>query len=204
MSEIVLATRSPHKLLEIRAILAPVLDARILDLGCAGLAYDPAEGDLEPYETFEKNARSKARYFFHRSGRPTVADDSGLEVDALGGAPGVQTKRFSPATHLDGEALDRANLDYLIERLVDVDPAMRTARYVCVAVLATDEGTWTFRGEAPGLILGGRRGSGGFGYDPVFFDPDLGKTFAEIAQAEKNARSHRGKAFRALAEHLAG
>jgi len=203
MTELVLATRSRHKLLEIQAILASVRDVRIIDLESAGLVYDPAEEDLEPYDTFEANARSKALHFFQRSGRPTVADDSGLEVDALGGAPGVRTKRFSPATQLDGEALDQANLDYLIERLDGVDPALRTARYVCVAVLATGEGTWTFRGEAPGLILGSRRGSEGFGYDPVFLDPELGRTFAEITQAEKNARSHRGKAFRALAEHLA-
>ena len=203
MTRIVLATRSHHKLLEIQAILAVARDVRVVDLESAGLAYDPAEEDLEPYDTFEANARSKALHFFHRSGVPTAADDSGLEVDALDGAPGVRTKRFAPAAHLEGDALDRANLDHLIERLRGVEPSMRSARYVCVAVLATREGTWTFRGEAPGLILDGRRGSGGFGYDPVFFDPGLGKTFAEITQAEKNARSHRGKAFRALAEHLA-
>ncbi len=204
MTELVLATRSAHKLREIRAILRSVPDLTVIDLEAAGVPYDPAEEELEPYDTFEENARSKARYFFERSGRPTVADDSGLEVDALGGAPGVRSKRFSPDQHLEGEELDRANVEHLIERLGELPLAKRTARYVCVAALVTHEGEWTFQGEAPGLILGRPQGWGGFGYDPVFFQPELGKTFAQISEAEKNARSHRGRAFRALAEHLAG
>jgi XTP/dITP diphosphohydrolase len=204
VTELVLATRSAHKLREIRAILRSVPDLTVIDLEAAGVPYDPAEEELEPYDTFEENARSKARYFFERSGRPTVADDSGLEVDALGGAPGVRSKRFSPDQHLEGEELDRANVEHLIERLGELPLAKRTARYVCVAALVTHEGEWTFQGEAPGLILGRPQGWGGFGYDPVFFQPELGKTFAQISEAEKNARSHRGRAFRALAEHLAG
>jgi XTP/dITP diphosphohydrolase len=204
MSELVLATRSAHKLHEIRAILRSVPDLTVTDLEGAGVSYDPAEEHLEPYDTFEENALSKARYFFERSGRPTVADDSGLEVDALDGAPGVRSKRFSPDQHLEGEELDRANLEHLVERLGEIPLAERTARYVCVAALVTSEGEWTFRGEAPGLILGRPQGWGGFGYDPVFFDPELGKTFAQITAAEKNERSHRGKAFRVLAAHLAG
>ncbi len=90
-----------------------------------------------------------------------------------------------------------------MERLGELPLAERTARYVCVAALVTPDGEWTFRGESPGLILGRPQGWGGFGYDPVFFDPDLGKTFAQISVDEKNERSHRGKAFRALAEFLA-
>jgi XTP/dITP diphosphohydrolase len=116
----------------------------------------------------------------------------------------VRSKRFSPDQHLEGEELDRANVEHLVERLGELPLAKRTARYVCVAALVTHEGEWTFRGEAPGLILGRPQGWGGFGYDPVFFQPELGKTFAQISEAEKNARSHRGKAFRALAGHLGG
>lgn len=203
MTELVLATRSAHKLREIRRILKSVPDLSVIDLEAAAVPYDPAEEDLEPYDTFEENALSKARYFFEKCGRPTVADDSGLEVDALDGAPGVRSKRFSPRQHLEGEELDRANLEHLVERLGELALAERTARYVCVAALVTSDGEWTFRGEAPGLILGRPQGWGGFGYDPVFFDPDLGKTFAQITEAEKNERSHRGKAFRALAGYLA-
>ena len=96
MIDLVLATRSGHKLSEIRAILHDYPSIRLTDLEGAGLAYDPEEETLEPYDSFEQNALSKARYFFDRSGRPTVADDSGLAVDVLGGAPGVRSKRFSP------------------------------------------------------------------------------------------------------------
>lgn len=202
MTELILATRSRHKLLEIAEILASVPEITVVDLESAGVPERPEEAHLEPFDTFEENARSKARYFFARTGRPTVADDSGLEVDALDGAPGVRSKRFSPRQDLEGQALDQANLEYLLEVLADVPTAERTARYVCVAALATDAGIRTFRGTAEGLILAHPRGTGGFGYDPVFFDPDLGRTFAEIGRADKNARSHRGKAFRELAAAL--
>ncbi|MDX1567488.1 MAG: non-canonical purine NTP pyrophosphatase, partial [Longimicrobiales bacterium] len=146
----------------------------------------------------------KARYFHDRSGLPTVADDSGLAVDALGGRPGVRSKRFAPDQGLDGEERDRANNRHLIRLLEDVPPEDRTARYVCVAALVEKAGAEPryFRGEAPGLIVDEPRGTGGFGYDPHFFDPELQKTFAEIPPEEKNARSHRGRAFRALAAHL--
>ncbi len=204
MTELVLATRSGHKVREIRRILADVPDLRVVDLPGAGVAESEEEEGLEPFETFEENALSKARYFFEKTGRPTVADDSGLEVEALDGAPGVRSKRFSPDRGLEGQALDTANLEYLLERLGDLPLADRAGRYVCVAALVTEDGEWTFRGESPGLILGRPKGWGGFGYDPVFFDPELGKTFAEISDEEKNARSHRGAAFRALADHLAG
>jgi len=200
--EVLLATRSAHKLREVRAILREARNLKILDLEAVKVPYHPDEEHLEPYDTFEENAVSKARYFHNLSRRPTVADDSGLEVDALDGAPGVRSKRFSPDQHLEGQALDQANLDHLLKRLGGLDLAERTARYVCVAAMVTSEGTWTFRGEAPGLIVGVPKGYGGFGYDPVFYDPELGHTFAEIPANEKDARSHRGKAFRALAQHL--
>lgn len=203
MSELLVATRSGHKMVEIRRILADHTDVRVLDLEAAGIPWSEEEEGLEPYDTFEANARSKAAYFREKSGRPTVADDSGLEVDALDGAPGVRSKRFAPDGDLEGEARDRANNEHLLRLLGDAPLATRTARYVCVAVLDRGEaGTEVFRGEAPGLILGRPRGRGGFGYDPLFYDPAVGKTFAELSREEKNERSHRGKAFRALARYL--
>lgn len=188
---------------EIRRILADVPHLRVLDLDEASVVYDPAEEDLEPYDTFEANARSKAEYFHARTGKPTVADDSGLVVDALDGAPGVHSKRFAPDTGLDGQPRDDANNRHLVARLAGVPEDRRTARYVCVAVMVADgrDGIVT-RGEAEGRIVDEPRGQGGFGYDPHFFDPELGRTFAEISEAEKNARSHRGRAFRALAHRL--
>ncbi len=200
---VVLATRSAHKLFEIRRILADVPELLVVDL--EGLAIPPApeEEDLEPFDSFEENARSKAAYFQQKTGRPTVADDSGLVVDALDGAPGVRSKRFAPEEGLEGEERDRRNNEYLLERLEGVPREERTARYVCVAVLDGGDGdTEVFRGEAEGLILDRPKGEGGFGYDPLFYDRELGKTFAEISREEKNRRSHRGKAFRALADHF--
>lgn len=201
---LLLATRSVHKAGEIRRILSPVPDLELVSLDEAGVPETPEEEGLEPHDTFEANARSKAAWFQARTGLPTVADDSGLEVDALEGAPGVRSKRFAPLpADVEGEARDRANNEHLLERLEGVPPGRRGARYVCVAVLDAGEAhARAFRGEAPGEILEAPRGTGGFGYDPLFHDPELGRTFAEIPPAEKNARSHRGRAFRALAEHL--
>ena len=202
--DLVLATRSTHKMKEIRKILEVVPNLRVLDLTEAGVRYDAAEEDLEPYDTFEENAASKASYFQKLTGLPTVADDSGIEIDLLGGAPGVRSKRFAPDRGLADFALDQANNEHLLVSLGDALPADRTARYVCVAVLnlGNPDDVTIVRGEAPGRILNAPQGSGGFGYDPLFLDEELGKTFAEIAPEEKNARSHRGKAFRALAERL--
>jgi XTP/dITP diphosphohydrolase len=200
--KLLVATRSAHKLREIGEILAPVERVEILGLDDAGIAPSPAEADLEPHENFLENAASKARYFRELSGLPTVADDSGLEVEALEGAPGVRSKRFAPDRGLDGLARDRANNRYLVECLSGVPPDRRRARYVCEAVLLDDAGEWSFRGEAPGFILETEQGEGGFGYDPLFYDPDVGTTFACLDRVGKNQRSHRGKAFRARAAHL--
>ena len=189
---------------EIRKILEVVPNLRVLDLIEAGVRYDAAEEELEPYDTFEENAASKASYFQKMTGLPTVADDSGIEIDLLGGAPGVRSKRFAPDRGLADLALDQANNEHLLASLGDALPAERTGRYVCVAVLdrGDPDDVMIVRGEAPGLILSTPKGSEGFGYDPLFLDEELGKTFAEIAPEEKNARSHRGKAFRALAARL--
>jgi len=201
--KLVVATRSQDKLVEIRRILADVPELEVLDLTQAGVAYEAEEEELEPFDSFEENALSKARYFQARTGLPTVADDSGLEVDALGGAPGVRSKRFAPDQGLTGKAMDEANNRHLLRCLDGRSPEERGARYVCVAVLVSDgHDAVVCRGEAPGRILASPRGEGGFGYDPLFFDPELDRTFAEIPREEKNARSHRGRAFRLLAQHL--
>jgi len=201
--DLVVATRSKGKLAEIRTILSVVPGLRVMDLEEAGVAYDPAEEALEPHDSFEENALSKARFFQGLSGLPTVADDSGLEVDALGGDPGVRSKRFAPDADVFGADVDEANNRHLLRSLASVPQHERRARFVCVAVLVEPgRDPAVFRGEAPGLILDHSRGRGGFGYDPLFLDPDLGKTFAEIPAEEKNGRSHRGRAFRSLAENL--
>ena len=197
--ELLLATRSAHKVQEIRTILSGIPRLTVLDLDDIGLEWRDEEEALEPFDTFEENARSKAEYFHARTGLPTVADDSGLEVDALGGAPGVRSKRFAPVEGLTGHKLDQANNNYLVERLGALELEKRTGQYVCVAALLgfTSQRIVT-RGEAKGLILAEPRGDGGFGYDPYFFEPNLEMTFAELHPDQKNELSHRGKAFRAL------
>jgi XTP/dITP diphosphohydrolase len=188
---------------EIREILADVPGLELMDLSDAGVEYSPREEELEPFDTFEENASSKARYFRSKTGLPTVADDSGLEVHALDGRPGVRTKRFAPGDDLEGEARDQANNAHLLRLLEGVPHEERGARYVCVAALAGEKGdVAVFRGEAPGVVLDGPRGGGGFGYDPIILDEASGKSFAELTADEKNTRSHRGGAFRALGEAL--
>ncbi len=206
--KLLLATRSPHKAHEATRILAdagPPAPA-ILTLEEAGVPWSEAEEELEPYGSFEENAASKARYFGRLCGRLTVADDSGLEVAALGGRPGVRTKRFAPSGRYPGLTRDEANNQYLLDSLDGLPPGRRGAQYVCVVCLfdPASGNAAHFRGEAPGRILTRRRGSGGFGYDPVFFDEEGARSYAELSAAEKNERSHRGKAFRALAAFLRG
>ena len=151
--KLLLATRSAHKLAEVRRILeAAGAAVELLDLDAVGVPPDPAEDALEPYDTFEENALSKARYFSTRTGLPTVADDSGIEVDALRGAPGVRTKRFAPDAEggppLTGLERDLANNTHLLARLKDVPAEARGARFVCVAALVSGNETHVFRGEA--------------------------------------------------------
>jgi XTP/dITP diphosphohydrolase len=199
---LLVATRSPGKQREVRRLLAPLA---ILFPDDAGIAADPAEDHLELHDTFEGNARAKAEYFARRTGLPTVADDSGLEVFALGGLPGVRSKRWagSPAA---GAELDRANNDELLRRLLGAPAPRRRARYRCVLAYLPSPGAAPeiFEGECAGAILDAPRGSAGFGYDPLFLADDLGKSFGEAADAEKDAASHRGRAFRALRERLVG
>ena len=203
--KLLVATRSRHKMKEIRRILADVPDLELLAPDEAGLAPLPEEDELEPYQTFEENARSKARYFHARSGLPAVADDSGIEVDALGGAPGVHSKRVAPVPPgTPDDERDEANNRHLLALLEGKPREERTARYVCVVALDEGNGEPTMlRGEAPGIVAQSLAGTGGFGYDPLFYDLELGRTLAEISAEEKNARSHRGAAFRKLATVLA-
>lgn len=196
---LLLATRSAGKLREIRPLLAS-LGLHLVDLTEAGLP-EESDDELESGSTFEENALAKARHYFAASGGiPTVADDSGIEVSALQGRPGVKSKRWSGRTDLSGQALDDANNATLIEALKDV--ADRSARYVCVAAFADASGEIVARGETAGTIVEQPRGTGGFGYDPYFLSDDLGVTFGEAAPGEKARVSHRGRAFRQLAERL--
>lgn len=207
--KLLVATRSEHKLGEIREILAPLGEIELVGLHEVDLPPDPPDDELEPFDTFEANALSKARWFAAHAGLPTVADDSGLEVDALDQAPGVFTKRFAPG-EFEGAARDRANNRYLLERLQGVPAEARTARYVCVVAFVAapapggQEETQgpTFRASVEGVIAEAPQGEGGFGYDPLFFVPALGCTFAEASSAQKHELSHRGKAFRAFAKYL--
>jgi XTP/dITP diphosphohydrolase len=195
-----LATRSLGKLYELRPMFSAA-GLEVIDLDAAGIAESNAEEKLEEFETFEENALSKASYFRAKSGLVTIADDSGLEVQALGGAPGVRTKRWSGRTDLEGRALDVANNEFLLRKLGKSTD--RRARYVCVAALVDERGHRTFRGETEGEILEEPRGEGGFGYDPLFLSSDLGITFAEAERAAKERTSHRGRAFSQLIAWLA-
>jgi XTP/dITP diphosphohydrolase len=157
--------------------------------------------------TFEANARKKAEeYSRHAPGEMVIADDSGLEVDALHGAPGVHSARYAAPDLLrvephqaDRNSDDEANNARLLRELQEIPPENRTARFVCLLAAARNGKTLaTFRGVAEGVILDRRRGSNGFGYDPLFYFPEIQKTFAELSAEEKARYSHRGAAFRQL------
>ena len=194
-SRVVLATRNEGKRRELDALLAP-LGAEVLTLADAGVAVSAAEAELERFDTFEENALAKGRYFFARTGLATIADDSGLVVDALGGQPGVRSKRWSGRTDLEGRALDTANNHALLHALQGVEA--RSARFVCVAAYLDDSRELTRRGEIDGRLLVKPQGDHGFGYDPLFFATELGRTLAEAGESEKGRVSHRGRALRAL------
>ena len=192
--KIVLASRNKHKIEEWQATLGKFVDGvEILSLGEVGIL-----GEIEEDgETFEENAFIKARAAA-KSGYLSVGEDSGLAVNALGGAPGVYSARYA------GEhGNDRANNELLLRNLAGAED--RSASFVCTIALVdpTDpEGDRCFRGETPGVIIEEYRGSGGFGYDPLFLYEPTGKTFSEMSGAEKNAISHRGRAIELLAERL--
>ena len=196
----VLATRSAGKLRELRPMFRN-FGVDVVDLAEAGVAESPEENDIESHETFEENALAKARYFFERCGGVDVfADDSGLVVDALGGEPGVRSKRWSGRIDLAGKELDQANIAVLIARLAGV--ANRRARFVCAAAWRGAAGELVVRGETHGRIVDSASGTHGFGYDPHFLSDELGMTLADATTEQKRLVSHRGRAFDALADEL--
>lgn len=196
---VLLATRSEGKLRELRPLFAAAAIG-VQDLRDAGVLVSADEETVESFATFEANALAKARYFHALTGRPTVADDSGLEVMMLAGAPGVRSKRWSGRVDLDGQALDDANNAKLMETLRGVDDA--AARYVCAAAYCDGAREEVVRGETAGTIIREPRGVQGFGYDPFFLSTELGATFGESSREAKEGVSHRGRAFRALLERL--
>ena len=198
-ARVLLATRNEGKRRELAALLEP-LGVNVVSLAGAGIPAAPEEDDLERFETFEENALAKARYFFSRSGMPTLADDSGLAVDALGGRPGVHSKRYSGRADLQGRELDTANNAALMSALAGVSG--RKARFISVAAFVDGRRELTRRGEIEGRMLETPKGSNGFGYDPYFYSTELGRTLAEVGLAEKGAGSHRGRALRALCDAL--
>ena len=196
------ATRSAGKQREIRRILgAAGLEVAFPDE--IGLAELPAEAALEGGESFESNARRKAEFFARLSSLPTFADDSGLEVFALGGAPGVRSRRWAGVSGTSDE-VDAANNAELVRRLAGVPEPKRLARYrgVLVFLRSASAIPTICQADCTGRILEAARGAGGFGYDPYFFSDELGKTFGEATAEEKDAVSHRGRALRALARTL--
>jgi XTP/dITP diphosphohydrolase len=190
---LLIATTNPGKLREIRAILAGV-PVELVSLD----AWPDLKEPEETRSTFEENAREKALYYAEATGLPAVAEDSGLEIDALDGAPGVRSARFPGETYADKFRL--------IYRLLDERGGRGSpARFVCALALA-ENGRVTFeaRGVVEGVIAPDPRGAGGFGYDPIFLVPSLGCTLAELPEDAKSAVSHRGRAFGALRAHLLG
>jgi XTP/dITP diphosphohydrolase len=185
---VLVSTRNAHKLVEIRQILGPSFE--LLDLSCV-----PALGEVEETgTTFEENAALKALAASAHFDGWVLADDSGLEVDALGGAPGVYSARFS-----GNGATDVTNRTFLLEKLATVPADQRSARFRCVIALARGgEVLGHFSGAVEGAIIQSEKGEGGFGYDPLFVPEGFGETFAELGAETKNRLSHRGRALAAL------
>ncbi|HWG98547.1 MAG TPA: non-canonical purine NTP pyrophosphatase [Pilimelia sp.] len=196
MTRLLLASRNAKKLAELRRILDAALAGGAPGITLVGLGEVPEYPEApETGLTFAENALLKAREGVRHTGLPTVADDSGLSVDALGGMPGVFSARWC-GRHGD----DDANLDLVLGQLRDVPDAHRGAAFVCAAALVLPGGgEWVVEGRQRGRLLRARRGDGGFGYDPVFLGDGQSATNAELSPAEKDAVSHRGAAFRELA-----
>ncbi len=197
------ATRSRGKQEEFRRLLLAA-GHEVVFPEEAGVRFQPElEDGLEVESSFEGNARRKAEYFARLSGMPTIADDSGLEVLSLGGAPGVRSKRWSGVDGTEAE-VSAANNAELLRRLAGAPAQKRTARYRCVLVYLSSPTAppAAFEGTCPGRILDEPDGSGGFGYDPLFLSAELGKSFGSATPEEKDAISHRGKALQAFIASL--
>ena len=201
METIVVATGNPGKLGEIREVLG---DLSVSVLGLKDLT--PIEEPDETGQTFAENARDKALYYAEKTNLPCLADDSGLEVDALNGAPGVHSARYAAgevAPDAPRAATDAANNAKLLDALADVPEEKRTARFVCHLALAADgEILLEARDTIEGRIARSPAGDNGFGYDPLFVVPEKGCTTAQLPPEQKNAISHRGKAVRTFAAKL--
>jgi len=190
--KIMVATGNKHKLEEIQQILDD-LPVKLLTINDLPQQIEVEETGL----TFQENARLKADAYFQLSGLPTLADDSGLEVPALNNEPGVRSARYA------GQAADylKNNL-LLLERMKELKGKDRKAYFRCVVCFKTDQGEWFFEGKTEGVILEDSRGNGGFGYDPLFYLPEMGKTYAELSPEEKNKISHRGLALEKFRDFL--
>ncbi len=189
MKQLVFATNNAHKLDEVRNILGDTFEILgMAQIGC----HDDIE---ETADTFAGNALIKARYIKEKYGYDCFADDSGLEIEALGGAPGVYSARFAGEGHNSEK-----NMDKVLSLMQG--KSHRNARFCTVVALVTGEGEYTFEGEIKGEILDERRGEGGFGYDPIFRPENETLTFAEMGDDRKNAISHRARAVKKLAEFL--
>jgi XTP/dITP diphosphohydrolase len=194
--QLVLGTTNPGKQREVAAVLEPLgFDVLLLPNGL--------EEPEEDGQTFEENARIKALAYSRALGTPCLADDSGLEVDALGGAPGVHSARYAGTVGHRNER-DESNNQKLLSELEAIGDGQRQARFVCAMCVAAPDGSILAeaRGTFEGVVIREPRGSNGFGYDPLLLIPELGKTSAELSPDEKNARSHRGQATRAIGELL--
>lgn len=189
-TQVLLATRNPHKLAELRRILAPQVSVQVLGLADVA-AYDEAP---ETGATFAENALLKADEALEHTGLLSVADDSGLAVDALNGMPGVLSARWAGTARDDG-----ANLRLVLEQLADTPDERLGATFVCAAAMVSPSGTRSVvEGRMPGRLIRGPRGSNGFGYDPIFVPDGYDVTSAELASEEKDRISHRGRALREL------
>ncbi|GJQ26172.1 MAG: non-canonical purine NTP pyrophosphatase [Phycisphaerae bacterium] len=205
--KLLIATGNPSKLREMREVLSKAVGSlrpHLEWVGLESLASAPPEPE-ETGSTFLENATLKAIYYSRATAMPALADDSGLEVDALGGAPGVASayydERFADRPRAERDAANNARL---ISRISAIPPDRRTARYRCVLVLADGERVLaTADGSLEGMIVTEPRGAGGFGYDPYFYLPAYGQTVAQLSADEKNAISHRGVALRRMCEKLA-
>ncbi len=196
LMEIVLATRNKHKIEEIRRITSnlPIILLSLDD-------FPACPEVVEDQDTFEGNAVKKAVEVFRCTGKPALADDSGLEVDALNGGPGVYSSRYAGGT---GPGCDAKNNEKLLAELAGVPDALRRARFVCCMALALPgESVKTFFGYAPGRISREPKGTNGFGYDPVFIPEGRSRTFAEMPGEDKNRLSHRGQALEKTREFVA-
>lgn len=191
--KIVFASGNPGKVREIREMLSG-MNIELLSLK----DYPDIPEIVEDGKTFLENALKKARTVSERTGQAVLADDSGLQVDALGGEPGIYSARYA------GEgASDDDNINLLLKKLQGVPPEKRTASFCCVLVLYNTDGTYeSFESRWPGRIIDDRRGAFGFGYDPVFYVPELDKTAAELPPEIKNRISHRGQSFLKLKQSL--